>query len=807
MTPPAEPRRAMTEVLMMTMKRTFLPRSAGLPRAAGRPRSVGLAALALALIAAPAVAQDERPLSVVEWGQQVWRTAVTGDTDGFKQVLPRVEQVDGGPAIDQLRDGVGQYFTNLEAARETRHEQRDTARGKLETELASRADALQRYSELPETSLDDRAEAMRNAEKALTLALRHAVEYQTLSDDMTAALQSHAVRSVIDETITAIPHAEQQRDWLHAQELLFRLRTLYDDTDERAMYAKHDAHMKVINRRISMIAQYAPKHLHELRARQAARLDDPPLGEFNPVGIDDWQTRLTGVDHNMLRRALHQTAVDHIESSGNDGWRPLLHGGVNALRLFATTTALEESFPRLTNDAAVQRWVAHCETQLERLARLPDSALGPGELNTVLNELHDLNQRTLQLPQEVLFHEFGDGAMYELSIAKEDEYTEIIWPDRLRRFRQSTEGNFIGVGIVIGYDDRRDIMVVNPIEGTPAFRAGVLPNDVIASVDGVSTVGWTLNDAVDRITGERGTQVTLELRREGVNEPVKVTMTRDTVKLYSVNGWYKTGLDEESRPVWDWFIDADNRIGYIRIANFSDDTYNDVVAAWNQMRQQQVRGLILDLRHNPGGLLDQAVRISNLFVNNGPIVSIEGKRQMFNETLNARRNMAMIAESNIPIAVLINRGSASASEIVAGALQAHGAAITVGQRTWGKGSVQRVYSVAANAQVKITTQYYRLPPSERDPEGRLVHKRPNSTEWGVDPDIRVAMTPAQIMNAVELRRQADLITNEENGEADRPNPRQLITDGVDPQLETALLLLQARSLAMMAERQQRGARR
>ena len=211
-----------------------------------------------------------------------------------------------------------------------------------------------------------------------------------------------------------------------------------------------------------------------------------------------------------------------------------------------------------------------------------------------------------------------------------------------------------------------------------------------------------------------------------------------------------------------------------------------------------LNGLILDLRYNPGGLLDSAVRFCNLFVEDGTIVSCQDRDKREVWTQPAKRQWADYV--GLPLVILVNKGSASASEIVSGCLQAHEAAIVIGDRTFGKGSVQSLHDVSGRtgqAALKLTTQYYALPPTEADPTGRLVHKVPGADDWGVNPDLSVEMDFTQYDKALELRRAADLIvTWKDEGEEldERPNPRQLLDKGIDPQLEMALLILKARLL-------------
>jgi len=233
----------------------------------------------------------------------------------------------------------------------------------------------------------------------------------------------------------------------------------------------------------------------------------------------------------------------------------------------------------------------------------------------------------------------------------------------------------------------------------------------------------------------------------------------------------------------------------IKLTSFSEESYTDILAAINEMQKiAPPNGLILDLRYNPGGLLPSARKIANLFVSSGTIVSGETATGEELFRMRALPNRAYLSE--LPVVILINQGSASASEIVSGCVQAHDAGIIVGQRSWGKGSVQTVHQVSREANVKLTTQYYRLPsPDGGKTPGRLVHKRRGSTDWGVVPDVEVRMSPDQITKSTELRQKADMILID--SEEERPDINQLITEGLDPQLETALLILRANALSRM----------
>jgi len=712
---------------------------------------------------------------VQRWATEVWDAA----RDGNMPLVERhLESIPTSPASKQssqrLRDAYGQLQSNRQEAASARTEQRATALEEMREEQTA----------------DNPAKA-----------LRKAVEAQTFTEDFNLAFRDREIMNLIGWAEDRVPRVERDRDWLDAQELLYLLRTFYEDTNRRTQFQRYNDRLEHVNRRVGLLARYVPRKLHEMRNDRAIRMGEEPFGEFNPGTAVDWHERLEDVDHHMLKAGLRTAAAEHIESAG---WKPLLEGGLEALELFATTPALAETFPQLSNAEAVSRWTSHIDEKLAWLERTKSHHIDHWTMNELLDELMGWNLDTIKLPMEVVLREFGDGALNRL-----DTYSEIIWPDKLRRFQQATAGNFVGVGILIRHNDKREIMVVNPLEGTPAYFQGVKPNDLISQVDGDSTVGWSLNDAVDRITGPKGTVVNIGVSREGEDELVMIPIERDVIKIRSVKGWYKKDLDAEGDPIWDWYVDAQSRIAYIRLTQFTEDSFSDLRQAWREIRAAGTpNGLILDLRHNPGGLLTAAVQISNLFVPEGTIVTGEDKDGNRAWAQDARRHYAEFAAAGVPTVVLINRGSASASEIVAGCLQAHDAAVIVGERSFGKGSVQTIHHIARNGRLKLTTQYYRLPSPDGVTAGRLVHKRPGAAVWGVDPDVVVPMSVKQVSDAINLRQSAEIIPLDEAGELnaadpDRPDVNELLTKGIDPQLETAVLILNAQALATKTQRHAR----
>ncbi len=742
-------------------------------------------------VAAPAtVAADE----VVQWTDSVWSAARDGDQVRLERALANPPGDADPMLVGRLRETLEQRSRHMSDAQESIVAEREKAAG----EIAKAAD-----------------------EGDLSQALASAMGLQAISDNWTERLGDPQIADLVAQAESTGGAAVASGDLLLAQEMYARLRLLHDGLE--AQSREYQKPLDEVNRRIALIAHYAPARLHAMRRDQMARLmPEREFPEFNPVGLDDWREQSSGITQAMLQRALRTAASEHI---ANDGWKPLLLGGLESMRIFATTPELAESFPTLSDPDRVRRWNDEIDRMLRTLEGKSSRSVALGDYRRIIETVMRTNPLTIDVPESVLLREFGDGAALKLTQLHDDQYTEMIWPERLRRFEQQTEGNFVGVGVMIRLNEQREIVVVHPLEGSPAYRAGILAEDRISSVDGVTTFGWSLNKAVDTITGPRGQVVRLGITRGSADdEPtlLDVPIVRDTIKIRSVNGWHKTGLDDNGDPEWDWMIDPIGRIGYIRLTGFSDDSYADFLAAIDAMRNEGgLNGLILDVRNNPGGLLRSAVHFSNLFVPNGTIVVGENKDGRVEWEQKAMPHRSDARLTGLPLVVLINEASASASEIVAGALQAHNAAIVVGERTFGKGSVQTVHDIsdgATRSAIKLTTQHYVLP--SRDGRGRPVHRMAGATDWGVNPDLLVRMTPTQAEKAMRVRQEADMVANGHGGgqvgNADdqaqdatqddaaldgdgdavvgRRHPSDLLTEGLDPQLQTALMILQARAL-------------
>jgi carboxyl-terminal processing protease len=336
-----------------------------------------------------------------------------------------------------------------------------------------------------------------------------------------------------------------------------------------------------------------------------------------------------------------------------------------------------------------------------------------------------------------------------------DQHSSFINPDEYSQFQKASRGKFGGVGIKIGVDRTTgQVMVESPMVGTPAYEAGVQAGDLIVKIDGKSTQNMSLKDVVGMIQGDPGEKVTLSVLHEGEKKAVDISIVRAEIQVDSVLG--DTPLQNADRK-WEYMIDQDNRIAYIRLNAFTETTVAELTRVVEFLQQNKMRGLVIDLRNNPGGLLKAAVEVSSLFLPEGKrVVSTKGRNQE-EAVYNAKANPKLPPGTGYPIAILINRYSASASEIVAAALQDHLRAVVVGERSYGKGSVQNVIPMEnGKSALKLTTaSYWR-------PSGKNIHRFPDAKddeEWGVrpNPKYEVKLSDEERSEYFKYRRDRDIV--------------------------------------------------
>ena len=288
----------------------------------------------------------------------------------------------------------------------------------------------------------------------------------------------------------------------------------------------------------------------------------------------------------------------------------------------------------------------------------------------------------------------------------EDPYTRYVDPQSLLREQEDMFlGHFGGLGIIISVKDEQ-LIIISPIEDTPAFRANIKAGDIIVEIDGESAKGITVDEAVNRLRGEKGTEVTIGVQRKNLEEVLEFKIIRDIIEVKAVK--YET-------------MGRDDKIGYIRITTFNVNTERELEDALKTFANNgNIRGIILDVRNNPGGLLDSAIEVSSKFIKEGPIVHINDRDGQI-ATFKSRGNIF----PEWPLFVLVNEGSASASEIVAGAIQDSGRGKLLGKKTFGKGVVQQVFELLDNSGIVLTTSEYYTPSK------RSIHN------IGIEPDILI----------------------------------------------------------------------
>jgi carboxyl-terminal processing protease len=398
-------------------------------------------------------------------------------------------------------------------------------------------------------------------------------------------------------------------------------------------------------------------------------------------------------------------------------------------------------------------------------------------LRLLVDVLHEVREKYVtELPpdrERKLVEDMINGGLERL-----DPHSHYINPKDWKQFNDHSKGKFGGVGIQLGYDrhNRGHLAVIAPMPGTPAYESGILPDDLILKIDGKSTDKMQMEDAIDLIKGDPGQKVTLNILHEGLSvynwhwktplggklllsmvhesdrKPEDVVLTRAVIEVKTVIGDRRKGEDPRD---WEYFLDPTTKIAYLRLTGFGEESTKEMTATLTRLKAEGMRGLVLDLRNNPGGLLREAVSISNLFLDKGRIVSTKGRNRR-DEVYDAKPEKVLLPPGSCPLAVIVNRASASASEIVSAALQDNNRAVVVGERSYGKGSVQDMIELESKtSRLKLTTAgYWR-------PNGKNIHRLPDSKdedEWGVSPSkgYEVSMKDAERLEYALYRRDRDI---------------------------------------------------
>jgi len=392
-----------------------------------------------------------------------------------------------------------------------------------------------------------------------------------------------------------------------------------------------------------------------------------------------------------------------------------------------------------------------------------------------------LNSITIKFSEQILIWHISDAALNSL-----DPHTTLIWPRQVEEFEKNMTNEFTGIGVEISKQDGL-LKAVSLVPGAPAYFSGIDAGDIIEAVNGESTKDMSITCAVSKITGPAGTKVKLLVRRPDEEKGKEIEITRAKIVVPTIRGWSR---DDSGN--WQNFIDDKNKIGYIRITQFSATTAADLDAMMTQLEGQGLKALILDLRYNTGGYLQSAADITDLFVEKGVMVSTQPRVGLPTWETAEKKG----THPNYPLVILINSGSASASEIVSGALsdKTFARATLVGEQSYGKGSVQTISDYpGSGSQLKYTMAYYHLPSGQRVND-RWAMQKQNRKDWGVMPNIKFELVGDEIKKMLEIERDNDVLAAADHDENKTKIKRHDLQETLasDYQLEMAILVARAK---------------
>jgi carboxyl-terminal processing protease len=592
------------------------------------------------------------------------------------------------------------------------------------------------------------------------IGLLHAVIANEVAPDKEHFHKSKLYRDLLQATETRGREAIAKAKWYDALSAFAGLKELEPTNDVYRQQATR------VGRHVRALRLYGGGNDDEDKDEDA---EDQAKSESEEPDDVLWKQMVAGSDAQMVRKAISKIGTSYVKTPD---YRQLTRGALQSVKILAQTPQVAETFPGLADKAKLKAFIDSLDKQLELLDK--KQRVDHLDLQMALNRVMDSSEATVNIPLEVLVVEFTDGFLGKL-----DKFSNMIWPQDVTNFNKSTMGKFTGIGVQITKERGKPLKVVTPLLGTPAYKAKIKAGDLIMKVDGVSTKKLSVDKLVKRIMGPPGSTVKLLIKRRGLAKPFVVPVVRQDVHIRTVKGWRR-----DKSGHWDFILKrGSNKIGYIRITQFTGTTYRDLDKALRNIRQAGANSLILDLRSNPGGLLRSATAVADEFLDDvRRIVFTRGRSVPRNEVNSTPRGT--FQQGNL--VVLIDNHSASAAEILSGAMKDYHRGIIIGQRSYGKGSVQNVIPVrSSEAYLKLTTAYYYLP------SGRLLHRQKNSKDWGVDPDIDVYVTPRQMRRWMGLRRKADLL---QDVAADILDADLAAEYKADLQLDTAVLVLKLKNL-------------
>ena len=522
------------------------------------------------------------------------------------------------------------------------------------------------------------------------------------------------------------------------------------------------------------------------------------LGTFEDSPCETSRERFERVEPSMFKRAIEVIDTTYVNPSFID-YNKMVAKAIRRCRLLADV--VKTSYAEILESqgeqgqggapAAVlyypdsnsmQAWSSGLDVIAAEIEQVPEGVSRERFID-VFEQVLFLNSMTVMLPEAALVVHFADAALSVL-----DPHTTIVWPQQVSDFKKSLTGEFSGIGVLISRE-KGLLTAASLLPDTPAYKSGLDAGDIIEAVDGVPTKDMSLECAVKSITGPAGTKVTLTVRTPGSDRSRELTIVRGKIVVQTIRGWQRTTGGD-----WQYMLDEQRKIGYVRLTSFSDNTGDEFEKILRQLEKEGLAGLVLDLRFNPGGLLDSAVDVADKFIRKGLIVRTQPRWGI----PDYRSATGSKTHPDYPLVVLVNRLSASASEIVAGALQdaKYHRAVVVGERTHGKGSVQQVsYRPGGGAQLKFTIAYYHLPSGQRV-ESREDMEKVSRTDWGITPDVVVELTGEELGRLSDVERDNDVLVKADHDMEAAPLKRHSVEETLesDPQLTVALLVIRTKLL-------------
>ncbi len=529
------------------------------------------------------------------------------------------------------------------------------------------------------------------------------------------------------------------------------------------------------------------------KAQIAASFEDSPC--------ETSEERYEGIKKEMFVRAIHALSVNYVSLID---YREMATKAVNRCKLLAevmgkpsvlSVDSKEESDEGEKESVSppdkqkLTAWLAALAAVEDEMKDAP-TGFNKGNFMEVFDRVLTLNTTIVQLPEPVLIAQFSEAALSAL-----DPYTVMVWPKQVQDFEKMMTNEFTGVGVEIS--KRQGLLTVaSLLPDTPAYNSGLDAGDIIEKVNGVETKDMTLMCAVHKITGPKGTEVLLTIKRPGEEKTKDITITRDTIKVPTIRGWQRTEAGK-----WLHIVDEKNKIGYVRLTSFSGQSASGLEEALLELESEGLEGLILDLRFNTGGLLESAVAVADKFLDGGLIVKTQpgpgfGKWPSYSPAHKSKTH------PNYSLVILINSSSASASEIVSGALadEEHKRAVLVGARTHGKGSVQGItHYPGGGAQLKYTMAYYHLPSSQRV-ESRDAMEKQGRTDWGIGPNVEVKLRSDELKEMIDTQRDNDVLVQAGRNGVGPELKKHTIKESLaaDPQLAVGFLVVKSKLIQARA---------